>query len=363
MSYTSGVYHRIPTTEELTTNRSLGAAVSASRSLAEVKGRAGIIPNQDILIDTVALQEAKASSEIEQIVTTQDELFKAELFPSADKSGSAKEVERYRSVLKMGFARLRERNFTISHDVLIALNGHLLNYSAAFRDGTRTTIRNVATGEVAHTPPQTRNEVITLMDELEVYINNDTHEHPNPLIKMAVIHHRFENIHPFPDGNGRIGRILNVLYLTKTGLLDLPILYLSREINQTRSKYYNLLRKVESTGEWEDWIIYMLGVVEKSSIRTIKMIDGIQELMFEFKHRIRNDHRRIYSQDLLSSLFKHPYTKIEFVQRDLKINRQTASKYLDILAKAGLLVQHRYGIRKYYVNERLIELFISMENL
>ena len=177
---------------------------------------------------------------------------------------------------------------------------------------------------------------------------------------MALIHHQFESIHPFPDGNGRLGRIINVLYLVKAGLLDSPILYLSRYITTHKRGYYELLQSVRDTGDWEPWLLYMLEAVAETSQQTLQLIEGIKTLMADYKSRIRGRHARIYSQDLLNNLFRHPYTRIDFVADDLKVSRQTASKYLEQLTASGLLEKQVEGRNNYYINQPLVELFLRV---
>jgi Fic family protein len=177
---------------------------------------------------------------------------------------------------------------------------------------------------------------------------------------MALIHHQFESIHPFPDGNGRIGRILNVLYLTRSGLLDIPILYLSRHITRTKADYYRLLQAVRSDGAWEDWTLYMLGAVAETATTTLELLEGIRTQMASVKNRMRTELPHLYSQDLLNNLFRHPYTRIEFVINDIKVTRQTAAKYLDQLADAGFVNKHRAGRSNYYVNADLVRLFLEV---
>ena len=179
----------------------------------------------------------------------------------------------------------------------------------------------------------------------------------DPLVKMAIIHHQFETIHPFYDGNGRTGRILNVLYLVKEDLLALPILYLSRYIIQHKADYYKLLQQVREDGNWEPWILYILKGVEETAKQTLHLIEGVKKIMQEYKNRIRTELRNLYSQDLLNNLFKHPYTKIEFLERDLDINRKTAAKYLNQLAEALLLEKVRIGTTNFYINQPLYNLF------
>ena len=200
------------------------------------------------------------------------------------------------------------------------------------------------------------------MTALERFINQDAHESDlDPLTRMAIIHHQFESIHPFSDGNGRLGRIINVLFLTRSGLLDIPILYLSRFITQNKGDYYRLLQSVRDTGEWEPWLLYMLRAVEETAIRTLRLVEGVRTLMVDTKQRLREQHPKLYSQDLLNNLFRHPYTRIEFVQDELRVSRPTATKYLDELADGGLLRKHRAGRNNYYINDALVALFVEHE--
>jgi len=204
---------------------------------------------------------------------------------------------------------------------------------------------NDRTGEVIYVPPQDRNEIIAAMSSLEAFINDDEICRLDPLIKMALIHHQFESIHPFADGNGRIGRILNVLYLTRTGLLATPVLYLSRYINQHKAEYYRLLQSVRDKGEWEAWVLYMLEAVEKTSKTTLALVEGVRNQMADVKQRMRTHLPKLYSQDLLNSLFRHPYTRIQFVRDDLSVTRQTAADYLEQLVEKSFLEKHKSGRR------------------
>lgn len=336
------------------------ALAAANRALAELKGRAATIPNQGILIDTLALQEAKASSEIENIVTTQDELFQLGLFPDGLESGAAKEVARYRDALKLGLKQLLDTGGLIRNATLVEMYQFLKARSDGFRSAPGTALMNDRTGEVIYVPPQDRNEIITAMSSLEAFINDHEICQLDPLIKMALIHHQFESIHPFADGNGRIGRILNVLYLTKTGLLDIPILYLSRHINQHKPEYYRLLQSVREEGDWEAWVLYMLEAVEKTSRTTLALVEGIRKQMADVKQRLRTQLPKLYSQDLLNNIFRHPYTRIQFVRDDLSVTRQTAADYLEQLVEKGFLEKHKAGRSNYYINTALVTLFLQV---
>ncbi|MEK7663469.1 MAG: Fic family protein [Actinomycetota bacterium] len=332
----------------------------ASRALADLKGQARTIPNQGILIDTLTLQEAKASSEVENIVTTQDELFQADLFPDDPQSPAAKEVARYRDALRLGLNRLVDTGGLIPNSTLIDMFQLLKDRDDGFRVTPGTALKNERNGDIVFVPPQDANEILTLMTALERFVNDDALSDLDPMIKMALIHHQFESIHPFPDGNGRIGRILNVLYLTRTGLLDIPILYLSRHITRNKGDYYRLLQAVRDDGVWEEWLIFMLEGVAQTAKTTLRLVEGIGELMHEAKHRMRSELPKLYSQELLNNLFRHPYTRIEYVQNDLNITRQTAARYLDTLAEHGFVDKHRAGKNNYFINTRLVRLLMAV---
>ena len=347
----------LPPAVELETRAVLRAVADAHRCLAEVKGRAAAIPNQGILIDTLSLQEAKASSEIENIVTTQDELFQADLLPEGPRSGAAKEVERYRDALKSGFDSLRATQGLITNNAIIGMFQILKRTHEGFRATPGTALRNDRTGDTVYVPPQGATDIAEHMSRLERFINDDEACDLDPLIKLALIHHQFESIHPFSDGNGRIGRILNLLYLTRTGLLEIPILYLSRAITTSKGDYYRLLQAVRDEGAWEDWVLYILRAVKSTSQATLELIEGIRSQMADYKHRLRAELPKLYSQDLLNDLFRHPYTRIEYVQSDLGVSRQTAARYLDQLADRGFVRKRQSGRNNYYINDPLIALF------
>ncbi len=350
----------LPPPVELETVRVYKALTIASRALADLKGQAKTIPNQGILIDTLALQEAKASSEVENIVTTQDELFQADLFPDDPQSPAAKEVALYRDAVRLGFSKLTETGGLISNSVLIDMFRLLKGRTDGFRAVPGTALKNETTGETVFVPPQDAREIVDHMTALERFLNDDERSTLDPLIKMALIHHQFESIHPFPDGNGRIGRILNVLYLARTGLLEIPILYLSRHITRHKAEYYRLLQAVRDDGAWEDWVVFMLEAVAETSVTTVHLVEGIRDQMARVKRRMRNDLPKLYSQELLNNLFRHPYTRIEYVQNDLDITRQTAAKYLDTLAEHGFVEKHQAGRNNYYINTELVRLFLDV---
>jgi len=326
--------------------------VSAHSRLAELKGLAQSIPNPSILISSLSLQEAKDSSEIENIVTTHDQLFRQTLHTDADVSAATKEVARYRQALAVGWQAVREHNLlTLNHikDIQAALEQH----KAGFRVQVGTELRNNA-GETIYTPPSPE-YVPALMSDLECFINQSEDFSVDPLIKMALIHYQFESIHPFYDGNGRTGRIINVLYLVKEGLLGSPILYLSRAIVRNKSDYYRLLQQVRDKDSWEEWVLYMLSAVEWTAIDTLKTVLAIKTKMNEYKQAIRKKFK-FYSQDLINLLFANPYSKTELLQSELKIHRNTASNYLRQLNKEGLLQQHKVGKNTYYINTALFQI-------
>ena len=323
---------------------------SASRQLAELKGVAAAIPNQGILINTLGLQEAKDSSEIENIVTTHDELFKDDVLPEAFANPAAKEVLRYRQALRVGFEQVRASGL-ITANHIVEIQSELERTNAGFRKLPGTALKDGA-GRTVYTPPQDPAEIVALMRGLERFINEADLFEVDPLIKMALIHHRFESIHPFYDGNGRTGRILNVLYLVKEGLLDIPVLSLSSHIVRTKADYYRLLQTVREDDTWEAWVLYLLDAVEQTAVQTIQTIQAIKAALADYKHRIRAGYK-FYSQDLINNLFTHPYTKIDFVQRDLQVSRLTATKYLEALVAGGFLQKQKLGRGNYYINQAL----------
>ena len=329
------------------TSAILKKLASSSRKLAELKGIAASIPNQGILINALGLQEAKDSSEIENIVTTHDELFKDDVLPESFANPSAKEVLRYRQALRVGFEQVRASGLlTCKH--IIGIQGELERNNAGFRKLPGTALKDGG-GQTIYTPPQDPAEIVALMRSLERFINESDLFDADPLIKMALIHHQFESIHPFYDGNGRTGRIVNVLYLVKEGLLDIPVLYLSKHIVRRKADYYRLLQSVREEDTWEAWVLYLLEAVELTAGQTITTVQAIKAALFDYKQRIRAGYK-FYSQDLINNLFMHPYTKIEFVQRDLEVSRITATKYLDALAAGGFVKKQKIGRGNYYVN-------------
>lgn len=345
---------KLPLKQDVETKKVLKKLASAHRALAELKGIVSSIPNENILINTLGLQEAKDSSAIENIITTHDDIFKAELNLDGFKSLNAKEVQNYISALKKGFGLIKKNKILTNNDI-IEIQSELEKNNAGFRKVPGTALKNATTGEIVYTPPQEYDTILDLMRNLEQYINDETMSEFDTLVKMAIIHFQFESIHPFYDGNGRTGRIINVLYLVMNDLLNLPVLYLSRYIIEHKADYYRLLQEVRETDNWENWILYMLESIEQISKETIVLIGKIRDLIFEYKNLLRNNYK-FYSQDLLNNLFKHPYTKIEFIENDLGVSRITASKYLNQLAKDKVLKKEKLGTGNYYVNEKLIKI-------
>lgn len=351
-----------PSVVDFQTPAVLKALNKASRALAEFKGLEKIIPNQEILINTLSLQEAQASSAIENIVITQDETFQIDILQDTA-SPNIREVARCRHALRYGFEQMQNADGIISNNLLIELFEILKQQQGAFRKTPGTVLRNGRTGETVYVPPQHHDEIVKLMTELETIINDDDAYEVDPLIKMAIIHHQFESIHPFSDGNGRIGRILNLLYLTKTGLLGLPILYFSHEIMRRRPTYYKLLQEARDHNTWGEWVIYMLHCVEINALEGVQLLRKMSDLMADFKVRMRGDLPQLYSHDLLNNLFRHPYTCIEFIKQDLDVTRQTASRYLTQLAEHGFVHEHKVGRNKYYINDELVKLFTGPQRM
>ena len=345
----------VPSSIELETPVVLRLAARAHRALAELKGAAATIPNESILIDTLALQEAKDSSEIEDIITTEDQLFQGDVISGQFPSAAAKEVHHYATALKIGLTHVREQGFLRLDDVL-EIQAALEQNRAGLRKLPGTVLKNQNTGEVVYQPPQDPAEIERLMANFLEHFHRDEPGDPDPLVRMAVLHYQFESIHPFYDGNGRTGRILNLLHLVMHGLLDVPVLYLSRYIVRHKPDYYRGLQAVREHDAWEAWVLYMLSAVEETSRETLTKVRGIRDLMQATKQRMRSELPKIYSQDLLNNLFRHPYTKTEFVERDLGVSRPTAVKYLEALEAAGLVRKTKLRRTNFYINEPLFEL-------
>ena len=332
----------------------LKALNAASRALGELHKKKKKIPNSQILIDTIALQEAKDSNEVENIVTTDDELYQSSV-EFENVSQAAKEAQSYASALKLGFSIIKKNGILTTND--IKKIQEIVSPNHPVRKVPGTVLKNPKTQEVVFTPPQNHIEIIKLLENLEVYINDNAFHDVDGLIKMPIIHYQFESIHPFYDGNGRTGRILNMLYLVHQQLLDIPVLYLSSYIIKNKSDYYRLLQEVRTENKWEEWIIWMLKGVEETAKDTIVVVNNIKLLMDEYKQKIRANHK-FYSHDLINIIFKHPYTKYDFLERELKIHRHTARTYLNALSEDEnkFLTKIKIGKSNYFINERLLKI-------
>ena len=332
------------------------ALLTAHRDLAELKGLCASLPNPSILIETLSIQEAKESSEIENIITTHDEVYVSQVDPGI--GIAAKEVQHYLSALKVGYSQVESQGL-IRLDTILAVQAEIEQNRAGLRQVPGTVLRNELTGETVFEPPQDGAEVAALMSNLIDFIHAD--DDLDPLLRMAIAHHQFESIHPFYDGNGRTGRILNILILIREDLLELPILYLSRYINQTKFTYYRLLQTVREENRWEEWCIYILTGISRAARSEITLIKELRSLMKSMKNQLRKDYPKIYSQDLLNNLFRYPYTKIEFIEKELKVSRPTATKYLNLLVKANYLEKKKIGRTNFFINQPLFRLLSSIE--
>jgi Fic family protein len=343
----------LPPKVELETKTVLRQLARANRALAELKGYASTIPNKHILINAVTINEAKDSSAIENIITTHDELYKA-MSQTGYKNPAAKEVVSYRTALWYGYQLVKEREM-ITTNMIIDIHSHIENNRAGIRKLPGTVLRNEATGEIIYTPPTGEKEILDLMANLEKYINDDF-DGVDPLIKLAVIHYQFESIHPFYDGNGRTGRILNVLYLVLKDLLDSPILYLSSYIINNKTAYYTLLQEIRTKGKWEDWIVYILTGIEETAEETLDLVKDINAEVDAMTAEIREKLPKIYSRELIDLLFYEFYTKTQYIEEGLGVSRRTAVNYLYALEEQGFLVSEKLGKERIYQNKRLFDL-------
>lgn len=333
----------------------------ASRKLGELNGIVEKIPNPEILIRTLSLQEAKDSSSIESIITTHDELYKAEIGVNKYSTIAAKEVSTYADALMEVVHQVMKRGM-ITEGMIKEIYRHIKHNNAGYTTTPGKSLINERTKETVYTPPQTIDEIQGHMRNLEAFINNDSLSDIDPLVKMAIIHHQFESIHPFGDGNGRAGRVLNILYLVNKGLLNMPILYLSRYINHYKGRYYDLLQRIRDQNDqksWEAWILFILKGVEQTADESIQFVRGIGNMMMRYKHRIREKLPNVYSQDLINNLFRHPYTKIEFVVNEVGVSRPTAMSYLNQLIGIGVLDKLKLGRENYYVNKELYDFILN----
>jgi Fic family protein len=342
----------LPPEADLEAKQVLKRLAGAHRALAELKGFADTMPNKNILINAVTINEAKDSSEIENIITTHDELFKAMSQPNYQ-NPAAKEVVNYRTALWKGYEAIKNTQI-LTINMMVEIQQNIENNRAGIRKLPGTVLKNEATGEVIYTPPSGEQEIMALLSNLESYMNDD-HDEIDPLIKLAVIHHQFESIHPFYDGNGRTGRIINVLYLVLKELLDSPILYLSQYIIRNKTSYYRLLQEVRTKGLWEEWILFMLDAIESTAVETLKLIKKINSLVEQTAEDILTALPKIYSRELVALLFFEFYTKTIYIEKGLRISRKTAVTYLSALEESGFLTSERIGRERIYLNKRLFE--------
>jgi len=343
----------LPPKADIETKKILKQLAKTNRSLAELKGFSDTIPNKNILINAILINEAKDSSEIENIVTTHDEIYRAMSLDSFGNS-AAKEVVSYRAALWHGY-NLILKNKSITTNMIVEIQSIVEGNSAGIRRLPGTVLRNDKTGEVVYTPPSSEVEIRRLLGNLEDYMNEDDMQ-IDPLIKLAVIHYQFESIHPFYDGNGRTGRIINMLYLVLKNLIESPILYLSKYIINNKLEYYNLLQEVRTEENWEDWIIYVLKGVEETSRETLEMARRINHEVQLMTNEIKEKLPKLYSKELIDLLFFEFYTKTRFIQEGLSVTRKTAASYLNTLEKEGILVSEKIGKERIYQNKRLFDI-------
>ncbi len=344
----------LPPEIELETKEILKETIAANKALAELKGIAKTIPNQSILISSLPLQEAKLSSEIENVVTTNDKLYEAFVSSSNNYDPQTKEVLRYSEALWEGFNKLKKHGL-LTTNVFIEIYRKIKATDAGIRNTPGTRIQN-SKGEILYTPPDNENVIREKLKNLEEFIH-DKEDKIDPLIKTALIHYQFEAIHPFTDGNGRTGRVINVLYLIQQNYLEYPVLYLSNYIIENKKDYYELLRGVTEKHEWQPWIIYMLNSIKDTSEKAAKKIIQIKELyektVIEAKEQLPS---RVYSKELIEVIFTQPYSKVEFIVNAGIAKRQTTAEYLKELEKINILKSKKVGKEVLYLNLRLYEL-------
>lgn len=342
-----------PKKEKVETIKTLKQTNKAATALAELKGIAKTIPNQSMLLNAIVLQEAKDSSEIENIITSQDELYKALTMNYANVSAETKEVVNYRKAIFHGYNLIKKQGFLKINDI-VNIQQEIVDNSAGIRSLPGTVLKNIKTGKVVYTPPQNKDEILDLLTNFINHFNHNKQD-VSTLINLAILHYQFESIHPFYDGNGRTGRILNILYLILNELLDIPILYLSSYIIDNKTVYYKLLNNTNKTGEWEDWIIFMLQAIEMTSLQTIEKISLIRQLLDRTVEKVQKYSPKIYKKELVELLFDQPYSKIEFVVNRLNVERKAASRYLKELEKIGILKSQKVGRETLYINKELIK--------
>lgn len=344
----------LPPKSELETKHILKALISANRALAKLDGSIKQLPNPAVLINTIGLQEAKASSEIENIITTHDELYQSDVADRKVESSSTKEVIFYKEALWYGHEQVTKKGI-ITTNLLIKLVQLIKQNQASIRTVPGTQIKNDSTGEIVYTPPEGETIIRDKLRDLEQFINISKDD-LDPLIKMALIHYQFEAIHPFADGNGRTGRILNIIYLVQQGLISMPVLYLSRYIIKHKADYYKKLREVTEKEAWHDWILYMIKAVEETSALTLQKIDAITEAMALTGKNIEKKLPKIYSKDIIEVLFQRPYCKRQFLEDAGIAKLKTAGVYLTQLEKLGVLKSEQVGKERLYLNQQLLSI-------
>ncbi len=345
-----------PGADALETKAVLKAAIGARAALAQLDQAVVSIPNPTVLINAIPLLEAQASSEIENIVTTTDALFQ-HLEDEKGADPATRETLRYRTALHIGFTMTVDRG--LSATTACAVCSTIKNREMKVRALSGTRIGNTATGQIAYSPPEGQDLITEKLSEWEKFVHLD--DGMDALIRMAVAHYQFEAIHPFSDGNGRTGRILNVLMLVEAGLLRLPVLYLSRYIIDTKHDYYRLLRAVTAEGAWEEWILYILEGIEQTSRSTLRKIDAIRALQDDFNKRARAVSKGGSHSELQSVLFEQPYCRIKTVVERCSVSRPTATGWLDDLVAAGLLQDLKVGRDRLFINREFLNLLVRPE--
>lgn len=329
--------------------------VKASRHLGELNGLCASLPDPQLLINTIVLQESKDSSAIENIVTTQDELYKAATEEGAA-SHAAKEVLSYREALYIGLGKMQTQKNLLLTNMMVEIVQTIKQNKSGIRNTPGTALKNAINGEIIYTPPCCEDVLREKLAALERFINNPEAALLDPLIKMAFIHYQFEAIHPFSDGNGRTGRIVNALYLVQQELLSQPVLYLSSYIVKYKTEYYQLLRGVTEKNNWHDWVMYILTAIIETAQLTTKKIKNMLSLKEEMEKRMKQALGSSFSYDLLQLMFTLPYLKIELLEKKEMAHRQTASTWLKKLTDADIVKPQKIGRTTYYVNYKLMEL-------
>ena len=348
----------LPPKADLETRAVLKRCIEARSALAELKQAGALIPNQDVLINTIPIREARDSSAIENIVTTDDKLFHYAAARTAETDPGTKEALRYRTALFEGYREIRQRPLTTGTAVRICRI--IQGAEVDIRNTPGTALRGAASGDIVYTPPEGDRLLREKLGNWERYLHEDTET--DPLIRMAVGHYQFEAIHPFTDGNGRTGRVLNILYLIGEGMLEIPVLYLSRYIIENRGDYYRLLLRVTTAAEWEPWIVYMLTAVERTAKWTTAKIRAIRSLMDDTSDYVREARPKIYSRDLIELIFVQPYCRIDHLTEAGIARRATASKYLKALCGAGVLREIKAGRDKLFIHPTYLELLKGEAN-